>query len=291
MSIQIKNLVKKFDSNYALKNVNLEIKTGMFGLIGRNGTGKTTFMRILTTLIEPTSGSINLFGLELNTSNKQKIRSMIGYLPQEFGFYDSFTVVEIMEYMAILDNIDKPTRQNRIKKNLEDVNLYAHKDKKYKNLSGGMKRRLGLAQAMLSNPKVLIVDEPTAGVDPDERIKIRNLLRRYSEDNIVLFSTHIVEDIENTCNYLAVLSHGNIVFNGTVAELNKTANGSIWQCELENNDELNKLESDYKILSTAYDENKIIAKILAHKPPTENSIQIKPTIEDAYIYSITKGEA
>lgn len=231
MSIDIKGLEKRFnEKTIALNNINLNIGKGIFGLLGKNGSGKTTLMRIITTLMEPTKGNINILGLEYNKKNYEKIKKNIGYLPQEFGFYRDFTVLEIMNYLSILNNIDNSVKKDKIKKILNNVGMYDCRDKKYKQLSGGMKKRVGLAQAMLNEPKILIVDEPTAGVDPQERIKIRNLLNEYSQNNTVLFSTHIVEDIESTCNNLAILNEGNLVFNGdlkTLLDLAKVSCGSV----------------------------------------------------------------
>ncbi|MDD4599411.1 MAG: ATP-binding cassette domain-containing protein [Lentimicrobiaceae bacterium] len=196
VTILVSNLVKQYSKNIvALKDVSLSIDKGMFGLLGRNGSGKTTLLRILTTLLEPTKGSIHVLGMESNRSNCMEIKKNIGYLPQEFGFYKEFTVSEIMEYICIMRGVDKGQQKQFITTVLEKVNMLDDRKKKYRQLSGGMKRRVGLAQAMLGNPPILIVDEPTAGVDPEERIRIRKLLSEYSQNNTVLFSTHIVEEI------------------------------------------------------------------------------------------------
>ena len=216
MTIETGNLTKRYNSKVtALDDVSLSIGTGIYGLLGRNGSGKTTLMRLITTLIEPSEGSISVLGMDVNPKNREEIKRSIGYLPQEFGFYKDFTVSEIMEYICIMRGIDKKD----IAGILEKVNLYSDRKKKYKELSGGMKRRVGLAQAMLGNPPILIVDEPTAGVDPQERIKIRKLLNEYAEKNTVLLSTHIIEDIEYMCDELAILDYGKLLFSGTVKEL------------------------------------------------------------------------
>lgn len=202
--IELLNVSKIYkNETVALDNISLNIGKGVFGLLGRNGAGKTTLLRILTTIIKPTKGEVNILG-------------NVGYMPQEFGFYKEFTVKEIMEYICILRNIDYKRNKVSIEILLENLNLKAQENKKYKNLSGGMKRRLGLAQAMIEEPEILIVDEPTAGVDPQERIRIRNLLLDYGKTHTVIFSTHIIEDIEHICTNLAILDYGKLLFCGSL---------------------------------------------------------------------------
>lgn len=289
MSIDIKGLEKRFnEKTIALNNINLNIGKGIFGLLGKNGSGKTTLMRIITTLMEPTKGNINILGLEYNKKNYEKIKKNIGYLPQEFGFYRDFTVLEIMNYLSILNNIDNSVKKDKIKKILNNVGMYDCRDKKYKQLSGGMKRRVGLAQAMLNEPKILIVDEPTAGVDPQERIKIRNLLNEYSQNNTVLFSTHIVEDIESTCNNLAILNEGNLVFNGDLKTLLDLARGKLWECSFENIEAFNNFQINHNVLSYKREEDCIIAKVIDEKCPIKNSIPAKAYLEEAYVYITTR---
>lgn len=289
MIIDIKGLEKKFNKNTtALKDINLSIGNGIFGLLGKNGSGKTTLMRIITTLMEPTKGNINILGLEYNAENYKEIKRNIGYLPQEFGFYKDFTVLEIMNYISILANMDNYSRKEKIKKTLENVGMYNDRRKKYKQLSGGMKRRVGLVQAMLNEPKILIVDEPTAGVDPEERIKIRNLLNEYSQNNTVLFSTHIVEDIESTCNKLAILNEGNLVFDGNLNTLLDLAKGKLWKCSFSNLEEFNTFERKHRVLSYKREENSIVAKVIHEECPLENSIPAKAYLEEAYVYITTR---
>lgn len=202
--IELLNVSKIYkNETVALDNISLNIGKGVFGLLGRNGAGKTTLLRILTTIIKPTKGEVNILG-------------NVGYMPQEFGFYKEFTVKEIMEYICILRNIDYKRNKVSIEILLKNLNLKAQENKKYKNLSGGMKRRLGLAQAMIEEPEILIVDEPTAGVDPQERIRIRNLLLDYGKTHTVIFSTHIIEDIEHICTNLAILDYGKLLFCGSL---------------------------------------------------------------------------
>lgn len=205
--IEIKELNKFYGKKkQALSNVNLTIGQGMFGLLGRNGAGKTTLMKTLATLLQKQSGSISVCGIPIE--NAKAIRKIIGYLPQDFSIYPTMNVIEVMDYLGILSGIGSRERKKRIELLLKKVNLIEQKNKKVKALSGGMKRRLGIAQALLNDPKVLIVDEPTAGLDPEERIRFRNLLCDVAEERIVILSTHIVGDIEATCENLAILNEG-----------------------------------------------------------------------------------
>lgn len=211
--IEIKELNKFYGKKkQALSNVNLTIGQGMFGLLGRNGAGKTTLMKTLATLLQKQSGSISVCGIPIE--NAKAIRKIIGYLPQDFSIYPTMNVIEVMDYLGILSGIGSRERKKRIELLLKKVNLIEQKNKKVKALSGGMKRRLGIAQALLNDPKVLIVDEPTAGLDPEERIRFRNLLCDVAEERIVILSTHIVGDIEATCENLAILNEGSVLYCG-----------------------------------------------------------------------------
>lgn len=212
--IEIKNLTKNYGQKQALKNINLTIEKGMFGLLGRNGAGKTTLMRILAAILCKTEGEVIVYGTPIEKA--KKIRSITGYLPQEFSFYPNLTVYEALDYLGVLSGMKKSERAERIPNLLKMVNLNGKKNTKIKALSGGMKRRLGIAQAILHQPKVLIVDEPTAGLDPEERVRFRKLLCDIAEDRIVILSTHIVEDIEKTCKNIAVLRDGEVIYNGTI---------------------------------------------------------------------------
>lgn len=212
--IEIKNLSKNYGQKQALKNINLTIEKGMFGLLGRNGAGKTTLMRILAAILCKTEGEVIVYGTPIEKA--KKIRSITGYLPQEFSFYPNLTVYEALDYLGVLSGMKKSERAERIPNLLKMVNLNGKKNTKIKALSGGMKRRLGIAQAILHQPKVLIVDEPTAGLDPEERVRFRKLLCDIAEDRIVILSTHIVEDIEKTCKNIAVLRDGEVIYNGTI---------------------------------------------------------------------------
>lgn len=226
MEIVIDNLSKRYGKKEAIKNLSLKIPSGMYGLLGRNGAGKTSLTQILAALSVPTNGDIWLNGVSIKET--AKIREMVGYLPQDFSMYRSMTVLGAMDYLGLLSDIPKEIRKERIDELLEKVNLKDNAKTKIKALSGGMKRRLGIAQALLHNPQILIVDEPTAGLDPEERIRFRNLLSDFADDRIVLLSTHIASDIESICDGVAVLNDGKLIFHGSTEELIRQADGKVY---------------------------------------------------------------
>ena len=287
--IEIKELNKFYGKKkQALSNVNLTIEQGMFGLLGRNGAGKTTLMKTLATLLKKQSGSISVCGIPIE--NAKEIRKIVGYLPQDFSMYPTMTVIEAMDYLGILSGIGTKERKERIDLLLKKVNLTEHKNKKVKALSGGMKRRLGIAQALLNDPKVLIVDEPTAGLDPEERIRFRNLLCDVSEERIVILSTHIVGDIEATCENLAILNEGSILYCGTVSDLLDTANGKVFSKMVDKRD-LPKLKKEYNIIGMHSQGNKTYIRFLA-EVPYPDAERCEPNIEDAYmLYLWNNGTA
>lgn len=223
--IIIDNLSKKYGKKEVLKNISLTIPSGMYGLLGQNGSGKTSLMRILAALSVPTDGEVRINGISIKET--AKIREMVGYLPQDFSMYQNMTVFGALDYLGLLSEIPDRIRKERISELLEKVNLKDNAKTKIKALSGGMKRRLGIAQALLHDPEILIVDEPTAGLDPDERIRIRNLLRSFADGRIVLLSTHIVSDVESACDGIIVLNSGRLIFQGSAEELAGQAKGGV----------------------------------------------------------------
>lgn len=226
MEIVINNLSKNYGKKAALKNVSVTIHSGMYGLFGRNGAGKTSLMRILAALSVPSSGEISMNGIPIKETGK--IREIVGYLPQDFSIYRNMSVYGAMDYLGLLSNIPDKIRKERISALLEQVNLKENMRTKVKALSGGMKRRLGIAQALLHNPQILIVDEPTAGLDPEERIRFRNLLSEFAEDRIVMLSTHISSDVESSCENIGVLDNGRMIWSGGTEELVKQAEGKVY---------------------------------------------------------------
>lgn len=289
MGIMIEDLTVTFKNKVtAINHANLEIPKGIFGLLGENGAGKTTLMRVLTTVLSPESGTVTLDGMLYSEGNYEKIQKKIGYLPQEIDLYPSLTVQECLEYMGDLSGISKQIYKERIQYYLEKTSLSAHRKKKMKQLSGGMKRRVGLVQALLNEPEFLIVDEPTTGLDPEERIRIRNLLVDFSEGRTVLFSTHVVEDLVATCNQLAVMKKGEFLYSGNMKELLAQAKGHVWVCKVTDERMARELEKNYHISSKQYVDDELQMKLISEIPPEIECSPCEVTLEDAYIYITNK---
>ena len=287
MEIVIDNLSKRYGKKEAIKNLSLKIPSGMYGLLGRNGAGKTSLMRILAALSVPTNGDIWLNGVSIKET--AKIREMVGYLPQDFSMYRSMTVLGAMDYLGLLSDIPKEIRKERIDELLEKVNLKDNARTKIKALSGGMKRRLGIAQALLHNPQILIVDEPTTGLDPEERIRFRNLLSDFADDRIVLLSTHIASDIESICDGVAVLNDGRLLFHGSTEELIRRADGKIYLITASK--ELDRhIKEKYVCLNMSNTRTGIQYRILSDTPPEEKGKIQSPTLEDGYMYLLHQIE-
>ncbi|WP_302652459.1 ABC transporter ATP-binding protein [uncultured Clostridium sp.] len=282
-NIILKDVSKFYGKKQALNGINLEIEKGMFGLLGRNGAGKTTLMKSIATLHSVSSGDITVCGI--NISESSKIREMIGYLPQDFSMYSNMSAYEAMDYLGVLSGLDKKTRKERIPELLSKVNLNNNMKIKVKAMSGGMRRRLGIAQAILHNPKVLIVDEPTAGLDPEERVRFRNLLSEIADDRIVILSTHIVGDIESTCENIAVMDEGKIIFKGTVTELLDKANGMIYEVKI-SKAEIEDIKKNYIVTNILMMATEATVRFIAKdKENIINGAEVTlPNVEDAYMY-------
>lgn len=278
MNIEVMNLTKDYGPTRVLDNINLNINKGLHGLLGPNGAGKTTFMRILSTLIPKTSGEVYFDGISVG--NRKEIRKIIGYLPQEFSFYPNFTVYETLDYFAALSN--KKLSKSDILDKLEEVNLRHLFKVKTKTLSGGMKRRLGIAVVMVGDPEVLIADEPTVGLDLEERINIRNMLSDIGKDKTVLLSTHIVEDIALSCNTLVVLNKGKVVYDGKVESMLERAKGNVWCVEIDV-DKVEEYNRNFTVLSTVLESGKANLKILSKEKPSSNAELVPPILEEAYM--------
>lgn len=281
LEINIKNLDKYYGKKQALRQVNLTISKGMFGLLGRNGAGKTTLMKTLATLLKKQNGEINICGIPIE--HTAEIRKLTGYLPQDFSMYPNMTVYEAMDYLGVLSGMPGTVRKKRIPKLLRQVNLLEDRKKKVKALSGGMRRRLGIAQAILHSPRVLIVDEPTAGLDPEERVRFRNLLCEIAEERIVILSTHIVGDIEATCENIAVMDKGEILFHGTVEALINMAEGKVYTAEISKKD-LPKLKSRYTVTGMLGVGNNVSVRFLSDEKPFADASPCSAGVEDAYMY-------
>lgn len=277
MEINIKNLSKKYGRYEALKDINLNIPKGMYGLLGKNGAGKTTLLKILATLSSKSKGEVIINGIPIE--NTKQIRKIIGYLPQNFSVYPNMTVYKTIRYFDLLSEMPLNDNHNRIESLLKKVNLWEEKNKKVKNLSGGMKQRLGIALAILNEPQILIVDEPTTGLDPQERIALRNMLLELACEKIVILSTHIVEDISQTCKQIGVLNKGELIFNGTVNELESLAYGKVFLL-----DEGTSIPNTATVIGKENGKIRILSDVL----PTDEYTDVNPTIEDGYI-ELLKG--
>ena len=284
--IVIKGLNKSYGKKQALRNVDMRIERGMFGLLGRNGAGKSTLMNVLSTLLEKDSGKVKVCGIPVE--HAAEIRKITGYLPQEFSMYPNMKVYETMDYLGVLSGLTKAQRKERIPLLLERVNLSDNAGTRVRALSGGMKRRLGIAQAILHDPKVLIVDEPTAGLDPEERVRFRNLLSEIAEDRIVILSTHIVGDVEATCEEIAVIDQGRILFRGTVEELLSLVEGRVYRAEVSRK-ELDRIRSSYTVTSMITLGNNVKVRFLADTQPFHGAQHCDAGVEDAYMY-LMQGE-
>ncbi|MEO3945462.1 ABC transporter ATP-binding protein [Gorillibacterium sp. CAU 1737] len=287
MEVRLNQLTKRYGNKLALAGVTLTWEEGVQGLLGPNGAGKTTLMRLLATLLTPTEGSAEIGGVSL--TDKGRIRELIGYLPQDFSFYPGMTVGEAMDYLALLSGVGgKAERRRRIETLLEEVNLSAHRKTKVRALSGGMKRRLGIAQAMIHEPKLLIVDEPTAGLDPEERVRFRQLLARFAEGRIVLLSTHVVEDVESSCRRVTVLQNGQMPFTGEIGDLAEKARGRVWLAEMDRA-EWAKADGRYPIVSAVAAGSAMKVRLLSEERPFADAQAAEPTMEDGYLCLVGKG--
>jgi len=271
----------------ALRGVSLDIENGMFGLLGPNGAGKSTIMRIICGVLEQSYGQITINGIDVR-EKREELQGLIGYLPQEFGMYENMTAWDFLQYMAILKKIyNKEIRDQRVEYTLKAVHMFDHKDEKIGSFSGGMKQRIGIAQILLHLPKILVVDEPTAGLDPRERIRFRNLLVELSKERIVIFSTHIIEDVASSCKKVAVMKKGEVRYIGAPIHMAKIAEGKIWMISVPA-DEFEKMKDKYVIIHHMKDGDNIKARCLADEAPTEDSKQVKANLEDAYLYLLNK---
>ncbi len=281
--ITINNLEKKYAGGIqALQCVDLEIGQGMFGLVGPNGAGKTTLMRILAGLVRPTEGQVTVFGHDVRThKGKQAAKGLIGYLPQELGFYPDLTAAEFLDYMGILKGVrSRQARRRQTAELLELVRLGDVAGRKIKTFSGGMKRRVGIAQALLGEPQLIIVDEPTAGLDPEERVRLRNLLADTAQECTVLLSTHIIEDISQSCNDLAVLTKGRVCFRGSPQDLITGARGKVWLITTQGE----RPNAGLSIVSTLQMQSGVQYRVIGEAVNGFEAQPVEPSLEDGYIW-------
>lgn len=282
MELKITKLTKTFQDVTAVNGVSYAMGCGVYGLLGVNGAGKTTLMRMLATLIRPTEGSITWNGRDIFEMDGE-YRRLLGYLPQDFGYYPDFTVQDYLMYIASIKGIRPGVAKQRVKTLLYQVGLGKARNKKMKTLSGGMKRRAGIAQAMLNDPKILILDEPTAGLDPSERIRFRNLISELSEDRIVLLSTHIVSDVEYIAGEILLMKNGEITISGTSGELISSMPQKVWRCAVPK-EKIETCLKSFKVSNVKTVPGGAKLRILSPTPPTANAVQETATLEDVFLH-------
>jgi ABC-type multidrug transport system ATPase subunit len=285
MNIEIKGLSKVYPNGFtAIKDINLQINSGMFGLLGPNGAGKSSFMRILVTVQKSTSGTVLMDGMDINES-RQKIRHLIGYLPQDFTFFSKLKTWEFLDYAAKLSTpLRRIERYKRVDELLDQVGLLDVRERMANKLSGGMKRRLGIAQALIGEPKLLVIDEPTTGLDPEERIRFRNILSELSQRDVtIILSTHIVGDISSTCSNMAMLNKGEVAFKGSPEGMIDRVRGHVWQVILDD-DEFNEIKINHSVVSTIPTEGKWEVQVISNKQPHPRANNANPNLEHAYVY-------
>ncbi len=279
--LKINNISKSYGKLQALKNVSLDIKPGLFGLLGPNGAGKSTLMRTIATLQLPDSGTITLDNEDI-AKNPDIMRKTLGYLPQDFGVYPRMSALKLLDHLAVLKGItNKSERKDQIENLIKAVNLWPKRKFPVASFSGGQRQRFGVAQALLGNPKVLIVDEPTAGLDPYERQRFLDLLSEAGEEKIIILSTHIVDDVRDLCTDMAILGEGELVARGAPEDLIAKINGQVWRKKLDKS-EVKDLKERHKVLSTRLLTGGVVVSILADERPEAGFEQEDPTLEDAY---------
>ncbi len=281
MELKMSNLTKEFRDMTAVKNVSYTMTTGVYGLLGVNGAGKTTLMRMLCTLLKPTGGSITWDGEDIFEMDG-KYRKILGYLPQDFGYYPDFTVYDYLMYIASIKGVRPAAARQQIKLLLDQVGMKKAAKRKMKKLSGGMKRRIGIAQAMLGDPKILILDEPTAGLDPNERIRFRNLISELAGERLVLLSTHIVSDIEYIANEILLMQGGEIKASGTAEELLSAMPEEVWSLEVEKK-EIERYMRNYKVSNVKTIPGGAVLRLIASEKPSSRAVREEATLEDLFL--------
>jgi ABC-2 type transport system ATP-binding protein len=286
MELRIANLSKRYpNGTQALQNVSLNIQLGMFGLLGPNGAGKSTLMRTLATLQEADSGHASLGDIDV-LRQKDQVRRVLGYLPQEFGLYPKVSAQDMLDYMAVLKGISNAKeRREVVAALLQQTNLYDHRRKALGSFSGGMKQRFGIAQALLANPKLIIVDEPTAGLDPEERVRFHNLLSAIGQNVIVILSTHIVSDVSDLCSAMAIIHEGQVRVTGNPSALISELNGKIWRKSIAH-DELSHFRDRYQLISMRLFAGQTVIHVLNEQQPEAGFEPVVPDLEDFYFATI-----
>ena len=282
MQLTLDGLTKQFGSKIALDRIDATFEPGVYGLLGANGAGKTTMMRLICDILKPTSGEVTLNGTNIRELG-ERYRAVIGYLPQDFGYYPNFTAMSFLLYMASLKGLNAKFARDKSAELLEIVNLSEVKNKKIKTFSGGMKQRLGIAQALLNNPQILILDEPTAGLDPKERVKFRNLISSFAENKIVILSTHIVSDVEYIADEILVIKNGALIKKGAEGTIIQEIANKVWECRVTRR-EASQLEDRFTVCNSKSENGESILRIVSDVKPCDTAIQVTPCLEDLYLH-------
>ncbi len=289
MELSIDRLTKHFGRKIAVDCVSAALTPGVYGLLGANGAGKTTLMRMLCAILEPTSGEVRLDGKDVVTMG-EAYRDVLGYLPQDFGYYPSYTAAEFLSYIAALKGIPRDAAGKKVQKLLHMLDLEAVADKKIKTFSGGMKQRVGIAQALLNDPQVLILDEPTSGLDPKERVRLRNLLSEYAGNKIVILSTHIVSDVEAIADQVFIMNAGRFIAHGTVQELAQQVRGKVWELTVPR-EKARLWQEDFTVANYRHEGEDVVLRIISEEAPDPAATACEPILDDAYLYHFGAKEA
>lgn len=280
MELVIDRITKHYKNKIAVDRLSLNLTGGVYGLLGANGAGKTTLMRMICGILKPTGGEVKFNGIDVSEEN---YRDILGYLPQDFGYYPEFSAQDFMYYMASLKGITKRQAKRITKELFVIVSLSDVAKKKIKTFSGGMKQRLGIAQALLNNPKILILDEPTAGLDPKERVRFRNLISELGKDRIVLLSTHIVSDVENIASTILVMKDGHIIHNGALENIITAIEGKVFECRVDDKTAKRLMEC-YPVVNLRTEGKGTFLRLVCEEKPCETAINVSATLEDLYLY-------